>query len=672
MQEESFMLKELQGLRAVAVLAVIFVHLNADLLPGGFIGVDIFLVISGFIITSNLFTEYEKHGRISLRSFYAKRVLRLFPALITVVVLTVAYGYLTLSQPNFESLVRSAKWSIVSMPNVYFWLTTSYFDLEAASKPLLHLWSLGVEEQFYLTWPFFLMLILKISVIKNKKLVLLLGASAIVLLSFSLNYIWAATNFASGTQDLPKPLTQFAYVNESLFYLMPFRAFEFAVGAFIVVYFKSSKRINALIAELLFGASAIALAIEFLAFSGEVIFPYTNGLIVSVTSLLLIISAPMSRAGRALLGNRVMVFIGGASYSLYLVHWPMIVFAKNLGHLQTLPMQIAFLIPMFIAGVLLHTQVEKRFRRPTHSAKVGPQQRLLMKPVAVTLSIMIAVFGIAPKLLDYQRIPSQRWSPTSDELRAQETKKYCGESISGFPSEIFTCQTNRNSEQTIVIWGDSHAQHLVAGFVENFPRANIAVAYLSGCIPQSGFNGIVYDAFTKRSERDDCIKRNHELLTWSKNAPEKTSIFLSSMMRIDAKTISDANTEILNILKKNGVAGYVLGDFIRPQVDLANCTQVPSYIISDQALEKACTPNFTYIEKQLSYWKSVSSLTSNFIPVFESQCPDDLCNYRDSKNRITYRDLHHLSPSGSIYEINKAKEMLIKFAPELASAQSRS
>lgn len=145
---------DIDGLRAIAVLAVILFHINKHLVPGGFVGVDVFFVISGYLITGNI-TKKIYQGNFSISEFYGARVKRIAPALMTVIATVLIAGQILLLPDDSASLAKSAFWSAASMANVYFWIfqDTSYFAISSEQLPLLHLWSLGVEEQFYILWP---------------------------------------------------------------------------------------------------------------------------------------------------------------------------------------------------------------------------------------------------------------------------------------------------------------------------------------------------------------------------------------------------------------------------------------------------------------------------------------------------------------------------------------
>ena len=150
---------DIDGLRAVAVIAVLLHHLNTSLLPGGFVGVDIFFVISGFLITSQVYSEVRRNA-FSLKGFYQRRINRIVPALATVLLATVIVGAFILSPVDLIRLNVSALLSLLGVSNIYIWIKYgNYFAADAGEAPLLHTWSLGIEEQFYVIWPLFIVLV---------------------------------------------------------------------------------------------------------------------------------------------------------------------------------------------------------------------------------------------------------------------------------------------------------------------------------------------------------------------------------------------------------------------------------------------------------------------------------------------------------------------------------
>ncbi len=203
---------DIDGLRAVAVLSVILFHIDKNLLPGGFVGVDIFFVISGYLISLHIFQELEA-GQFSIVEFYRRRIKRIAPPMLLVVFLTLVIAQFILIPEDAERVAESTLWSLLSLANVYFWLyqDTSYFAAASSELPLLHLWSLGVEEQFYILWPLLLMLVYR--KLSPKALMLLVASTALASFMFGqLGY---------------------AHAPSFVYYMLPTRAGELLIGAAI-------------------------------------------------------------------------------------------------------------------------------------------------------------------------------------------------------------------------------------------------------------------------------------------------------------------------------------------------------------------------------------------------------------------------------------------------------
>ena len=198
---------EIDGLRGIAVLGVLLFHLGVQQLSGGYVGVDVFFVISGYLIT-RLIRSDVRAGTFTFTRFYVRRTRRLFPALFFTLVLCLVAGCLLLSPGHLENFAGTLIASILSVSNIQFWQQSGYFDLESSLKPLLHTWSLGVEEQYYLFWPWLLVFLTR-RFARHTFAIILIGG----ICSFCLNLVFYNSSHAT------------------IFYLLPFRAFEFAIGA---------------------------------------------------------------------------------------------------------------------------------------------------------------------------------------------------------------------------------------------------------------------------------------------------------------------------------------------------------------------------------------------------------------------------------------------------------
>jgi peptidoglycan/LPS O-acetylase OafA/YrhL len=300
---------EIDGLRAIAVLSVIFFHADLAWFSGGFVGVDIFFVISGFLISSLIMNDLRlKHFEI--KSFYLRRVRRLGPSLFVVLSSTLIAGFLLFDSGRFFELGKGLLSSVLFGSNWLFTLQANYFDAQSELNPLLHTWSLGIEEQFYLIWPLALITLYKLSRCNLKSVSGILIVLAV--LSFSFN-VW---------------LTQKGN-SEAAFFNTFGRIWELLVGA-IVAGFVDRITLPTAMAKFLRIAGISALALSIYHYDGATLFPGVAALLpVLGTALILGVSQDKSDIVDRSLSLAPMVFVGKISYSLYLWHWPLLVF----GHL---------------------------------------------------------------------------------------------------------------------------------------------------------------------------------------------------------------------------------------------------------------------------------------------------------------------------------------------------
>lgn len=321
------------GLRAIAVMTVVMFHGAFSKFTGGFVGVDVFFVISGFLITRLIADEVTETGRFDFAQFYLRRAHRLFPALFFVFVLTFIAAFVLFDPQQFRRFGGELQYALVSLSNVFFWAESGYFDTAANFKPLLHTWSLAVEEQFYLVWPLVLVLLLK-----RGRWAVWIGLLAVFAVS-----LWANTKFSQ----------------ETIFYLTPFRMFEFAIGAALVWIPRSKSRI-ALEVMMLAGLTAIGYATHH--FDEKTVFPSFNALIPCAGAALVILSTQARVAG-LIVRNPAAFFIGRISYSIYLIHWPLMAFYR---YWRVEPIATherwQLIIASVVLGYLLFRFVEQPFR----------------------------------------------------------------------------------------------------------------------------------------------------------------------------------------------------------------------------------------------------------------------------------------------------------------------
>lgn len=376
---------DIDGLRAIAVLSVLAFHLDEHLLTGGFVGVDVFFVISGYLITNLIHKELQAGQGFSFKRFYLRRVRRLFPALFATLGLSVIAAGSLLSPAHLIEFGQSAVAAVLSLSNIYFWNAADYFDSQSQLKPLLHTWSLSVEEQFYFIWPALMVLLFGL----GRRWLLPAFVVVMGLLSLALN-LWVFSNQAEIASWFGESNNQSTFsAATTAFYWLPFRVFEFAIGAILVWLPQASKLNRRGLAEVCFlvGLGMVIYAITQLTSKTE--FPSTAALWPCIGAGLMIFSGPHHRLSW-LVSNRLAVGVGLISYSLYLLHWPLIVFFRYRNfEPPTTSDQILIAVVSIILAVLFYKFIEQPFRKPAQGANAS--NRPFLTAAAFAALAMIAV-----------------------------------------------------------------------------------------------------------------------------------------------------------------------------------------------------------------------------------------------------------------------------------------
>ncbi|TQK18625.1 peptidoglycan/LPS O-acetylase OafA/YrhL [Microbacterium sp. SLBN-154] len=447
---------DITGLRTLAIVPVVAFHAGATVIPGGFIGVDIFYVISGFLITTLLVREVGERGRIALGTFWAKRVRRLVPALVVVVVGTLPIAAVLSSVISWDVLAAQAVASVLYVANILFWQqSTNYFDTGTGLSPYLHMWSLGVEEQFYLVWP--LMVILGAVIARRwlkLKTVLAIGFTLVFVSSLGLS-IWLSPRDP-----------------DAAFYLLPTRAWEFA-GAGLLALTAARIRPAAGLRLLMSSAGVVIIGLGLLTIHEGQPYPGIAALIPFVGTMLILAAGgaprpdPVTRALQA----RPLVWIGEVSYSWYLWHWPLIVFAAALFPGQIWATAAAGVLSLGV-GALSYYLVERPLRfAPRLTGSVRRTFKFGAAMTAAASVAAVAVFGAAWVLM--------RQEPLRTYAAAAETLPTTNCSDSTEPCVM----GDRDGQATVALIGDSHAGHWVAAFDEAARDAGIRliVRWKSSC-----------------------------------------------------------------------------------------------------------------------------------------------------------------------------------------------
>lgn len=427
---------DIDGLRAVAVVSVLVFHFFPSALPGGFVGVDIFFVISGYLISQIIIGGLEQDG-FSVAGFYARRVRRLFPALLLVLAAALAFGWVALLRGEYAQLGEHAVAGAAFLANFVFWSESGYFDKAAIAKPLLHLWSLGVEEQFYIFWPVLLALAWRL------RANLLLVAGAIAIASFGAN-LYATS--AAPAAAFYSPWTRF---------------WELMIGAMLACLalhrpaWNLAQRPRLASAASIAGLALLALGIVFAREKG---FPGWQALLPTAGAALLIVAGPGAAVNRRVLSRGAFVAIGLISYPLYLWHWPLLSFPRIVHGELGAGMRAVLLVLAVILAVLTYAWVE----RPVKTAR----NRGAVAAVLVALMLAVGSFGL---LVTAERGFAQRAVVQSnvslDTVRAGAFPPYAAACPLAPASRknLFQCYADTREPPRFALLGDSKAGALFSG-----------------------------------------------------------------------------------------------------------------------------------------------------------------------------------------------------------------
>jgi len=477
---------EIDGLRAVAVLGVLAYH-AAGIVPGGFAGVDVFFVISGYVITSVIAAELRR-GDFTIARFYERRIRRIAPALLATILATTIGAAIFLLPADLISFGKSAVAATLMVSNIGFWLKAGYFDAAMQSKPLLHTWSLGIEEQFYLFYPLLLAWLWR-----RRRTAVAPVLAGLFVVSLAAGVV--------ATDALPS----------AAFYLAPFRLWELLLGGLIAL--RPVRRLEGAGAAAV-GALMIAAAFTF--YGGATAFPGAAALLPTLGAALVINGTSKGGLVARVLSAPPLTFVGKISYSLYLVHWPLIVFIEYRQGAELGPWQAAGVAALSILLAALSWRfVEQPFRRPE---KFGSRRALYSAGAAgaaiccLAGGVLVVTHGLPSRLpepvLAAYSAHGDRWNeercfidtdgsggPTPAEIRA-------GKICAFGPADRTTAD--------FLIWGDSHAHAIAPGILAAAKRFG-ARGYFVGagsCPPLRDFDTVGVRPSTERR----CAETNAAVL----------------------------------------------------------------------------------------------------------------------------------------------------------------
>lgn len=469
---------EIDGLRALAVMPVILFHAGFEWFSGGFVGVDIFFVISGYLITTIIISEMAE-GNFSIVNFYERRARRILPALFFVMLICLPFAWLWLTPSDLKDFGQSLVATSTFSSNILFWLDSGYFDTASELKPLLHTWSLAVEEQYYILFPLFLMLTWKLGIKWIIFFLLLIFFLSLGSAQWSVHNNLTDSLFVQTTKGWDFLINAFSNPSAS-FFLLPTRIWELLVGVFAAIYLKynsnlKSHSLNQFLSLLGFGMVVYSI----LVFNERTPFPSLYTLIPTIgTSLLILCAVPKTIIHR-MLSLKLIVSIGLISYSAYLWHQPLLAFARHrlLGELSDLLVASLCVFSLVIAW-LSWRFVEKPFR-----------DRRIFSRGRIFLFSFICIFffssiGLSTHI--YKGFPD-RTNISSKLLSSFEsTHVPCVEVFTKNSTELIGCRIGEEKEKVdFILFGDSHVPPLIGLFNDIAIKKGLSVVYASapGCLP---------------------------------------------------------------------------------------------------------------------------------------------------------------------------------------------
>lgn len=636
---------DINGLRAIAVIVVILFHFGVPGFSGGFLGVDVFFVISGFLMTKIIVTKLAQ-GRFSLGGFLMSRVRRIFPALAALCTVLLAVGWLSFDPASYRALALHAASALSFISNIVFWQEVGYFDASAHEKWLLHTWSLSAEWQFYLIYPVLLMTVWR--VFKSSRAIVVTIVAAFVL-SLSISVVMT-------------PLRPSA-----AYYLLPTRAWEMMAGGLV---FTATPRI--VLSR--FSSSALE-CVGLLFIIGGSIFLSSRDLWPGYLAVFPVAGTAMvmlaKNTSSIVTSNRLAAFVGETSYSIYLWHWPIVVWIGYRGYAETATAMIAGIMLSIGAGYLSFRIVEENTRHAWIQSR--RTRELLAYGMAVLVLTVVSLMivqqqGFGTRLqgdrAEYQDVVKAigDWGhPGSNcEVRAYET--YCFEKGS--------------SDRLLMFVGDSHAEQWYPRYGEHGVENSRSTLFFTrgACLPIRGTERTIPGAncaeFAERAWRE-VFRRHPEKLVvssvWLTYFYYQSGAFRSEQCIRrggECEQVIDENgvREVMRLLEKDvhravetGIQVYILGptpmgkgDYPKTRLQEIAAQHLPFPVAKPQSIEplkpQFHTDGTVYSRTTVSgMLAAVAERTGAvYIDLEHFMCPDEVCSFVNSAGLPIYKDSGHL------------------------------
>jgi len=618
---------DIDGMRGIAVLIVVLFHAFPSLVAGGFVGVDMFFVISGYLISTILMTEFANRS-FSYANFYARRARRIFPALILVLSASLAFGWIALFPDELKLLGKHILGGATFLSNIFLWFEVGYFDTAAETKPLLHLWSLGIEEQFYIFWPILLALAFKY------RMRMVWWTLALLLVSFGIN-IGGIEKFPSAT-----------------FYSLASRAWELLIGAMLAhLALQDNPRLSGA-----HGAtrrntlSCIGLGFILLAcvlVRGGTGFPGWWALLPSLGAACLIAAGPQAWINRVVLSNRALVWVGLISYPLYLWHWPLLSFAHIVeSGTPALKIRVAAVLGAVLLAWLTYALIEQPIRRrgPRHPA------------VAIVLAVLVvALGGVGGWVYQQDGLPSRKSIVNNANLQKalvvvedRDNAAACKKRY-GFDAVWDYClMGNADRPPTIGMIGDSHAYHVSAGLLKYYGEQGDNLVYFGTRIPYIGVKPGINDQYQEATAKmleltlSTASIRKVIISTIAKHGDDTAEgRLLTEQLRATLRALLDAGKEVIYF-------------YDVPMLDFEPRACIRRAGIASSTTNRDCTMDVATYDRAVKEHNRIVGAVLKEFPAVSTFAPAKyLCDDRHCKGmidgKLMYRDTHHLTYDGDLY-----------------------
>jgi peptidoglycan/LPS O-acetylase OafA/YrhL len=627
---------DIEGLRALAVCLVVLYHAGLPFLRGGFIGVDIFFVISGYLITSLLTKELSSSGTIDLSRFYGRRVRRLLPASVMVVVAVCLTEILIDSPISQIQVLKAALTTILYCSNLYFaHIQLHYFFHGMAPSPLLHTWSLAVEEQIYVIWPIFLLLLARTAKTTRMQTTIIVGVTA---LSF-IGCIWlTATNQVAA------------------FFLSPARAWEFSIGGLLTFVPTQWLTARGNLCKWLGIAGLIVLILSGVFIADTASFPgYVAAIPVLATLAVLQAGAgsPTSLVVR-LLKSSPLQYLGGISYSLYLWHWPVLMLALEIWHSNSASIRTACVGLSVLLAAITHVTVENPIR---FNAFLVSRPRLNFGIVAVSMTICIGGLAIWWAALNH----SEQFRKFN-EIRNDVPSFYgmgCTADLSDATPKLCSFGELSHPESTVVLFGDSHAAQWFPALkdIAELRRWKLVTIVKSACSPMNIKVGAMESCEQWRKLAIAAIQEMH---------PDTVIMSSSSLYRqrdnsrlIDTSVWEKGSHDTFLAIARHGIAVRLIRDTPHADYDVPLCLAQLAW--NGHA---TCPPLTRAGAVDSDIYQAEVRSAANFkevkiIDMSDAICGADSCETAQGDN-IKYRDGDHLTSRYAESLANALQEQILR------------